>query len=402
MKKILLTVVALFLVNILQVKAQERNLTDAWFALKNNELLNAKKSIDEAYVHESTKNSAKMFLYRGDVYIRLRGMADADSTFKEAANKSSIIAAESYFNYLSSTEKKKKSDLEGVYQQMTYAASYCLFDGGRLFENEQYAEAMKYFEAAYNLTKYDVNENLKENGMTSNSILLNLYSTAESMGDRAASRKYLNALIDNKYADANLYIYLARSYYAEGDTTTGFKKLLEGREKYPENRFLLMEEMQYYMDKGEIDILLKKFNEVIESEPESDLNYFYRGSLYHQKRNYESAEKDYLKSIELNPNNFDAKFNLGALYIDMTAPIEVNMRKNAGNINFYMELEDQKYALYDKARPHIEEVYLSGKITDQKEKIQLLEILRDTYKFKKDREKVNFFQGELDKARSGK
>jgi Tfp pilus assembly protein PilF len=291
MKKILLTLVAFLLVNILQVKAQERNLTDAWFALKNNELLNAKKSIDEASVHESTKNSAKMFLYRGDVYLRLRGMADSDNSFKEAANQSSIIAAESYYNYLSSTEKKKKSDLEGVYQQMTYAASYCLFDGGKLFENEQYAEAMKYFEAAYNLTKYDVNENLKENGMTSNSILLNLYSTAESMGDRTASRKYLNALIDNKYADANLYIYLARSYYAEGDTATGFKKLLEGREKYPESRFLLMEEMQYYMDKGEIDILLNKFNEVIESDPESDLNYFYRGSLYHQKRNYESARQ---------------------------------------------------------------------------------------------------------------
>ncbi|MCK9481471.1 MAG: tetratricopeptide repeat protein [Bacteroidia bacterium] len=403
MKKISITVLMFALLAFSgNVFAQSHKLTDAWFAMKNNDLVRAKQSIDEAYEHETTKGTAKMYYYRGLVYMQIAANAQDDVKFKELDSQASLKSAESFYQYLISTEKKKKGELEDVYANMLYSANFCLVDAGAFADKGQYQLAVKYAEAAYHLTLHDEKQNLKQNGITTNKALLSMYYYANEGGDRVNSRKFLNMLIDNKYDEPQLYIFLAQSYFQEGDSATGIQVLEKGRNIYPENKDLLLEEIGYYLAKGKTDELLDRFNQAIESDPENSNYYFYRGSLFHQKKDYASAERDYRKAIELNENNMDAKYNLGAMFIDQTVPIIEKMNANASNFALYDDLEAKKYALYEKALPYLKEAYESGEIKEKEEKINLLTILRDFYKFKKDRTNMEYYQNEIEKVNSGK
>lgn len=384
------------------VSAQSQNLTDAWFALKNSDLPRAKQSIDEAYVHETTKGTAKMYYYRGLVYMQIAANAQDDPKFHELDSEASIKSAESFYLYLISTEKKKKSELEDVYSSMLYAANFCMIDAGKFGDRQQYGLAVKYAEAAYNLTLHDDKQNLKQNGITTNKSLLSMYYYANEGGDKTNALKYLNMLIANKYDDPQLYIFLAHSYFESGDSTKGIESLQKGRELYPDNKDLLVEEINYFLAKGKTDELLVRFNQAIESDPENSNYYFYRGTLYHQKKDYAAAERDYKKAIELNESNMDAKYNMGAMYIEQTIPIIEKMNANASNFALYDDLEIKKYALYEKALPFLKEAYESGDIKDKQEKLNLLTILRDFYKFKKDRTNMEFYQTEIEKVTAGK
>ncbi|MCO6495167.1 MAG: tetratricopeptide repeat protein [Bacteroidetes bacterium] len=382
--------------------AQSQNLTDAWFALKNNDLPRAKQSVDEAYVHETTKGTAKMYYYRGLVYMQIAANAQDDPKYVALDSEASIKSAESFYQYLISSEKKKKSDIEDVYSNMLYSANFCLIDAGKLADKGLYKLAVKYAEAAYNLTLHDERQNLKQNGITTNKTLLSMYYYANEAGDKVNSRKYLNMLIENKYDEPQLYIFLANSYFAESDSANGIATLEKGREIYPENKELLIEEINYYLAQGKTEELLVRFNQAIESDPENSNYYFYRGTLYHQKKDYALAEADYKKAIELNDNNMDAKYNLGAMYIEQTVPIIEKMNANASNFALYDDLEIKKFALYEKALPFLKEAYESGDIKDKQEKLNLLTILRDFYKFKKDRTNMIYYQDEIDKVTAGK
>ena len=70
---------------------------------------------------------------------------------------------------------------------------------------------------------------------------------------------------------------------------------------------------------------------------------------------FEEAENYYKKAIELNPDYFDANYNLGALYVNQA--IEISKAANELPLNEekkYKELKDQETELLRKSLPYIE------------------------------------------------
>ena len=404
MKKIILSV--LLLANLFLVtdslQAQKRNLDDTWFALKNNEIERAKQSIDEAAEHETTRGTSKMHYYRAKVYLQISFLAYSDSTKRSIDPLCELKAAESFLAFLNATDKRSKGDVEELLSNIAVMGSLLINRAQYFFDKEDYLTMLTYYDQVLALIKLDKKELFLKEGTTANKLLLNMYTIANVAGDLKSARKYLNNLIDNNYKEPELYIYLARTYFDEGDSATAIKTLEDGRQIYPDDRNILIEEINYYIAKDQTDKLLEKFNEAIQNEPTNERYYFFRGTLFHQKRLYDFAEPDYLKSIELNPNAMDAKFNLGAMYVEKAAPIIDKMNVNAANLSLYDKLESEKNELYFKALPYLEDAYNSGDIVEQSEKIKLIEILRDTYKLKRDRDKIRFYQDELDKAKDGK
>lgn len=384
---------------VFQAYAQKRNIDDTWFAIKNNEISRAKQSIDEAYTHESTRGTARMFLFRGKVYLIIADRARNDSAYLDMDPNPELVAAESFISFFESPEKKKKVDLHEAHEYVPAAASLALNKAASFQENGHLKGSIEMLEKVITLMKYDKEEELLKQGISENKILLNLYATASEAGELELSRNYLNRLIDNGYDNPDIFIYLARTYFESGDSATALTTLEEGRKVYPDDRNILIEEINYYLLKDETNTLLDKFNEAIEADPENERFYFFRGTLFHQKKLYDFAEKDYLKCLEMNPYAMDVKFNIGAMYVEMTAPIIDEMNANLANLNKYDQLEKERNDLYFKALPYLEEAYESGDIEDGPEKIKLLEILRDTYKIKRDREKIRYFQTEIERIK---
>lgn len=400
MKKSIWTLLFLLSFSFGTIQAQQRNIQDALMALKNGELAIAKNSIDEAAKNETTRNSTDMYYTRAMVYLNI--FASDNEQIRSLDDNAAYISAESFYLFFSSEEAKKKAYVREATSKVYYAGIYTNNQGIDLLNNGNPEKAYKYFELVRKLTKYDTDEKMKEYSITENSAILSMQLAAEQSGNNELARRHLKELIDNNYDEPKLYIYLYNSFKTENKDKEALKAIEEGIKKYPRDKNLLITEMNYYIDKGETSILMDKFNKLIETDDQNADYFFYRGTLFHQNKDYNNAEKDYLKAVKLDPYNYDVKFNLGVLYIDQSNPIREEMNKNLSNINKYLDLEDQMYAYYLKALPYFEEVYNANALKTNEEKIQLLEIMRETYKNQKKVEKVKQLSKELDDLRSGK
>jgi tetratricopeptide (TPR) repeat protein len=390
----------LFTFAFIHTQAQKRNLDDTWFSLKNNEIEKAKESIDKAFEHESTRNSNKMFYYRTKVYLQIAHMIYLDSTKAYLDPNPEWKAAESLIGFFNSDGAPKRSDKDEILDNVSVTGSFLLNRAAKFIEAKDYKTALTYYDLLLSLFPYDSKETFKEQNLTPNKILMNMYLIANEVNRVDKAREYLNRMIANNYNDPSLYIFLARTYYAEKDSIRGIKVLEEGRKAFPDDKYILIEEINYYLQRGETDVLLVKFNEAVEAEPDNSQYLNYRGVLYHQKKLYDLAEKDYKRSLELNEVNYSSMYNLGILYVDMAAPIIDKMNANATNFSLYDKLESERNEMYQRALPYLEKAYESGFITDDKEEMQVVEMLRDIYRTKRNKQKLDYYQELLMKLKS--
>ena len=91
---------------------------------------------------------------------------------------------------------------------------------------------------------------------------------------------------------------------------------------FEEDQGLINTEINLYIQLGRTSELIGKLGEAIEIDPENDLLYFNRGTIYDQEGDMDNAIKDYKAAIDINPSSFGTNYNLGALYFNTA--IEIN------------------------------------------------------------------------------
>ena len=89
-----------------------------------------------------------------------------------------------------------------------------------------------------------------------------------------------------------------------------------------------------------------------------------------------AAEADFNKALEIDPNNYDAVYGLGALYINTAADTLEWAEKNVPPTDFttFEKYQDLAKEYQTKALPHLEKA-LSIKPND----LQVLQILKELY-----------------------
>ena len=70
----------------------------------------------------------------------------------------------------------------------------------------------------------------------------------------------------------------------------------------------------------------------------NDLLFFNRATVYDQKGMLDEAIIDYKKSIELNPDNFNSNYNLGALFFNRGVELR-NEANNSSSDKLYNKLK---------------------------------------------------------------
>ncbi len=141
------------------------------------------------------------------------------------------------------------------------------------------------------------------------------------------------------------------------EDTEGYLAIIqEGRKAYPEDADLIVYELNYYLQSKKFEEAKSNLLLAIEKEPDNKQLYFSLGVVYQELENTEEAVKAYEKAIEIDPEYFDAVYNLGAFYFNNG--VEMN---NAAN-----EIEDNKAyeakraeakAEFQKGLPHLEKAH---------------------------------------------
>jgi ubiquitin len=316
-------------------------------------------------------------------------------------------------------------------------------------QEKDYDKAVKFFEYVISNIKLDKDGQLKKNNLTDKNIYNAIYRSAFIDGKNDISRTYSQKLIDMDYNDPLIYYFNAETYINTGDTTKALEVIGVGRNKFSSDKDLINYELNIYLKQNRSDVLLNKVNEALSGDPDNSTLIYVRGNIYDKfaadrykaaenaqdeadklerkaknekvpankakltaqskkqsiladslmkemRANATLAEADYKRKIELDPDNVDGHYAMGALlnnYENIVIVKKINKTTGATQQEYDKKIaalqKDQKLIL-DRALKHftdalaIVENMPEGDEDKKREKknlkIMVLESIKSVYK----------------------
>ncbi|SMO45360.1 tetratricopeptide repeat protein [Solitalea koreensis] len=340
MKKILLS--GLLLAAVTVAKAQNAEVENAEKMVMLKQLDKAKESIDKAVVHPKTTTLPHTYMVKVQVYTAI-----ANDTSRHNLDYDPIqIASESL-------KKAKELDVKkSISEEDLKNASFNLYAAGYnkglgAYNKEDFKTALKYFKFASEMNPSDT------------SLYLNTGIVAEKINDKESEEAAFTKLADMNY-DKEPYIYKALYDIKKnkGDKE-GAKAILEkGRSIFPTDNYLMIEELNMYLAEGKSDVIVDKLNKAIAADPSNKTLQFTLGVTYENLKKPDEAAAAYKKALEIDPNYFDANYNLGALYFNQAADIIKKANMLPTNKVKEYDVEKQKFLKKaGEATPYLEKAY---------------------------------------------
>ena len=350
-KKGLLTLLVLILFTNI-ISAQKHNIVNASIALRNEEYVDAKKYIDEAYETESTSNDAKMWNYRSQIYLQIalkQSDIDENAIFKATEAHLKCLQTDKKGRVIVRKWTAKEDVLSGIVQ-----CGYKLFNKAiEEYNSGNYVSSLKHYSVIFEIIPFDTEDQLKRGNITKETILYNSFFSSKKLKDNVKSKELLQELIDINFNDPAIFVQMSNIFIEEGKTDRALEYLALGRESFEEDQGLINTEINLYIQLGRTSELIGKLGEAIALDEENELLYFNRGTIYDQEGDIDNAEKDYLTALELNPSAFGANYNLGALYFNQG--VETKNKANAtSNNSLYKKLNKDAETVFAKALPYLE------------------------------------------------
>jgi tetratricopeptide (TPR) repeat protein len=350
--------------------AQKANVTDAALLMKKynpmagleaskNLLTKAKAFIDIAAVNTETAGSAKMHMYRGEIYYGLIEVAAMESAATGTKPDEAIlkeyeaIAKASFNKVLEDPKKEFVSDIESF---LNFRSNMYFNMGIKSYETRNFELATQLFVGALEVKSF----------------------------------------LNEKYPDAEVNAQLCLSRTVDSLLKVkSFDKALElanvVNEVVPQNIDILILLVNIYLQKGDVIGSQKYLNEALALDPNNKQLYYVLGTAYMDLDENEKADIALSKSLEIDPAYNDAQYQLGAHLYNWAA----EMKKEAGQL----PENDAKYEpLIEKATAmqyrslELLEKYIAVNPLDK----TVLEILRSTYSKLGNSEKASEYKNRIE------
>lgn len=332
--------------------AQNSAVTNALLSQKAGQFDKAIVSINEAIVNDKTKDKAKTWFTRGEIYNQLLdpntqalfAKFTKDMQPGEALQK----AAESY---------KKALELDGPtgeYGKLIPARMQNLYGqafnaGVKDYNDKNFDKAISSYKLASQLNPQDTT-----------AVLYTAYAQEGKQDFAGAKASYKQLLGMEVYkakpAPVNVYTRLLQIARQEKNEPEAQQVLKQGLAAYPNNKAFLIEDLNMSMTGGNGEAAMEKINKAIAADPSNANLYAVRAGLYDQQKKPDLAQVDYKKSIELDPNNFDSQFNMGIYTFNQAANLYTKASKM--DLKTYqakgkpLEVQGKKY--FESAVPYFE------------------------------------------------
>ncbi|HHJ10551.1 MAG TPA: tetratricopeptide repeat protein [Bacteroidetes bacterium] len=304
MKKFGLILIGAMLLSTL-VYAQKGKVASALTYLENGEIEKAWQTIKIAEKNPKTANWYKTFYVKGRI---LQAITESkDSKVNQLVENSLVKAYESYQKAIKLDEKGKISKTIEIYLPMLNNDFIQM--GVKSFKDQKFEDAMKAFEYALK-----VGQDKVFGGVVDTSLIYNAGLAAYNgkLWDKAV--EHLSKAIQMNYGGSSAYILLKNAYLEKGDTLSAKKTLQLGFDKYPTERNIIFELINYYLliendSKAALDYIRKG----LEKDPENASLYFAEGLALDKIGKHQEAIQAYKESIARDSTFLNSYYNLGAL-----------------------------------------------------------------------------------------
>lgn len=385
------------------MSAQKQMVTSAWSYLKDGYLDDAKKAIDKAEANPQTAESFKTFWFKGQIYQELG--SSKNKKYQALCDDCYEVAYESYMKALKyNFVKPEHRDIDFSTQaglmkfasilnqnneanyESTEAFMDILFQRFPALSNAFVNKGINAFQSNDFETSYNQFAKAIEISTLTFRIDTQIYYYASLAAMR--SKKFEEAIslndfliqanygVDNK-EKVSVYVNQSMALKETGDTAKMLKVLEDGIAKFPNDNYPLVIEMfNYYVASGNSEKARDYINMAMANDPNNAQFLVIRGTLSQEMKDVASAEADFTKALEIDPNNYDAVYGLGALYINAAADTIEWADKNLPPTDFsaFEKYQDIAKDYQAKALPYLEKA-----LTIKPNDLQVLQILKELY-----------------------
>ncbi|MBL0342626.1 MAG: tetratricopeptide repeat protein [Bacteroidetes bacterium] len=156
-----------------------------------------------------------------------------------------------------------------------------------------------------------------------------------------------------KYKDPKIYIFLGNIYKSEGDSAMALSTIEKGRQMFPSDNSLVIEELNMYLASGRDKEALESLNVAIQGDPNNSSLFFAQGTVYDKLNRKNEAAVSYKKAIEIKSDYFDAYYNLGAMYFNEAAEM-ANKANDIKSNTEYGKAKEKFDAKFKESMPYLE------------------------------------------------
>lgn len=142
----------------------------------------------------------------------------------------------------------------------------------------------------------------------------------------------------------------------------------QGRKKYPDDSDILLTLSNAYIAANKIETAVDAFRAGVEKDPANQYYRYNYGVLLLGKNDFAGAEEQFKKALEIDPDYYNASYNLAVTYVKWGAYIN-KMADEKGDLN-NKEYKDK----YQQALPHLEKI-----VQEKKEDVAMWELLGKVY-----------------------
>lgn len=320
------------------VQAQNKAVNKASRALDKEDYAEAKAQIDAAVEHEKTRDKAKTWYTKGQIYGAI-AMSE-DESVQNLAPEALKEASEAYQKAMELEGKDtapmyvfSQQELEGLWGQM-------INQGATHYEAGDYEDAVKYFDRALMVKPEDTTAALYAG------------VAAQQMGDRDLSSEYFYRLVEYNNADEDIFNTLI-SY--ERDIKENYEKaeslIKQAQEEFPDNSEFKKQEVSLLLKQNKTAEAKQELESAIESEPDNADLYFNLGFLNEELDDKAAAIEAYKKALEVDPAHKSAAFNLAVIHYNRAA----DLVKEANNLGISAADRKKEQELLTQAKEHFTE-----------------------------------------------
>lgn len=316
--------------------AQKKNETSAAVEFKNNylpsyasqdfdkakkALIAAKGFIDLAAEHIETKESPKTLWLKGEIYssIVMLGMQTVDTNFVKLVGADGIdVSIASFKKGFTVSDKFDDEIRESAY------GKHDMIDrmAGMLYKGKMFKEAAEAYQTEYKF--FDAV------GETDSTSLFNSSLCFENAKEYAKAAQGYAQLARLGYKPTTTYALASTNYRRNKQNTEAKELITEGRKKFPLDKELLLEMVNFSIDAGDAAGAENALNEAIATDPTNKQLHYTIGTIYIDLKKNEKAEAALLKAIEIDPNYTDALYQLGAHLVSWAS----DMKTQANALKF--------------------------------------------------------------------
>jgi len=319
----------------------KKDRTAAYNAWQKPDLVKAKESIDKAITYPEAATDAKVWYYRGGIYLDIQVSPAKAVLSPDAIN----VSYEAY-------TKARELDTKGEYKadisaKLDAIGGEYFNEGITYFQQNNYDGALPFFEKAIKIKK-DIGtiDTIANYGAA---LCYEKKAAQDSTYLNVAIEKY-QFLVDVKMKEVSVYTSLANLYKEKGDINKAGAVLELAKAQFPGNSDIIITEANIYISTNNHAKAISSLMVAKEKEPKNVSVLYAIGVTYDLLKNdtklseadrtkyFNAAIDGYKETIAVDPNYFDALFNLGAIYYN----------KGGEVINDANKLPINETAKYDK------------------------------------------------------